>query len=97
MADEIDETVLNRIDFLEPIPMPDLGSDQFSMLRLSQVWNVGSVEVSLLGEVDKIVPISNDRILSLNFQDQTVNLNIQVIEIYHLLFQSTRDTIKKKI
>ena len=78
MADNIDENSLSRVDFLEPIPIPDLGSDQFSMLRFSQIWKVGPVEVSLLGEVDKIVPISNDRIISLIFQDQFVYLNIQV-------------------
>jgi hypothetical protein len=80
LTDTIDQNSLKRIDFLEAISIPDLGSDQFSILRLSPVWNVGTVEVSLLGEVDKIVPISKDRIVSLNFQGQTVSVDIQVRE-----------------
>ena len=77
--DEIDETFLKKIQFLERIEIPDLNSDQFLLLHLSPIWKVGGIEVALIGEKDKIVPISNDRIAAIAFQEDFILLKIKVI------------------
>jgi len=42
-----------------------------------------NLDVSLLGEVDKIVPISNDRIVSIDFKDDQIAVLVQVQKGIH--------------
>jgi hypothetical protein len=77
--DDIDETLLKKIQFLERIEIPDLSEDEFLLLHLSPIWIVGHIEVALIGEKGKIVQISNDRIVGIAFQEEIISLKIKVI------------------
>ena len=72
------QSSIKRINFLEPIGIPELGHDQFVVFHLSPIWRVLDVDIALLGEVDKIVPISNDRILNIDFKQDQIAVRVQV-------------------
>ena len=46
----------------EDLSIPNLESDEYSMLYLCPVWKLKATQVALLGELDKYVLVSNDRI-----------------------------------
>ncbi len=72
------ESSLKRINFLDPIGIPELGEDQFVVFHLSPIWRVLDLDVALLGEVNKIVPVSNDRIVSIDFKEEQIAVQVQV-------------------
>ncbi len=63
---------------MDPIGIPELGEDQFVVFHLSPIWRVLDLDVALLGEVDKIVPVSNDRIVSIDFKEEQIAVQVQV-------------------
>ena len=50
------------IQYGEDLSVPNLESDEYSMLYLCPVWKLKATQVALLGELDKYVLVSNDRI-----------------------------------
>ena len=74
----INETSFTKIGTFEAVPIPDLAEIEFVLLHVSPIWRVGQLEVGLVGETAKIVPVSNDRIVGFEIQEDIFSLKITV-------------------
>jgi len=60
------------------LSLPDLNVKEFQLIYISPVWNIGGFEVFLIGETEKIVHVSNDRILGVDLLESSIAITLQV-------------------
>ena len=64
------------IQYNEEIPVPDLSTDEYKLLYLSPVWRLQWNQVALLGEIDKYVHISNNRIKRISIDPMFITMKL---------------------
>ena len=80
------------------IAIPPMEENEVLLSYLSPVWQLSDkVNVALLGEMDKFVPISPERIKALDFHEPGVaHLRVEVIINIKQLFSADATTFEKK-
>lgn len=78
MISTIDGTSFTKIPTFEAIQIPDVSENEFVLLHVAPLWKVGQLEVGLIGETAKIVPVSNDRIVGFEILNDVLSLKISV-------------------
>ena len=67
------------------IKIPELGPNEFAMTYIAPLWGAGKNYAALLGETDKIVPVSNLRIHELDYDEENgpikLKLKVTIIQI----------------
>ena len=78
--EEIGEISFKKIGFLDQIEIPDLTENDFRQIHVSPLFNIGhgSMDVGQVGEANKVVPVSKDRIVGIEITQEAFTVKVTV-------------------